>query len=363
MKSIYRLSVALLAIFIFLIQTGCTSKTSMGYFRVMTTFSNEDGLLYSENGALRFLDYKTKKSMYLCAKPDCSHTDRNTCSAYSGYYSPFIVGKKMYYYTQQSSFDEDGNLDIKTQINESDVSGSNQKVLGATKGWFCYFAGTYYLDGVLYFFTQDDEYKNNISTGRATISLWSFEINTREAKRIASLGTGYGISISGFDIFNGSLYCHLAYFNDEEENELFSSALCINLSDGTIAPLDKPFAIAMMQEYYFFIEDGSTYMYNLETGIEEKVIDKETSYSGKDGNTIYLQTYHEGNYDIYTYDLESGKLECRISKSSLTFSIVGSNQDTYFGYFAADGTEMNLGYIQKQDFLSENWENRIMIES
>ena len=54
--------------------------------------SNE-GILYSclqLNNALCFYDFESMQSVYLCAEPNCDHTDHERCKAFRSSHMPFL---------------------------------------------------------------------------------------------------------------------------------------------------------------------------------------------------------------------------------------------------------------------------------
>ena len=100
-----------------------------------TMFYTDEGVYYIVNHErLVFYDYETDAETTVCSKPDCEHTD-NKCDAYYDAFvsSVMVYNNKLYVmYSPLSNEEYDENMikiDSETTIEESDLDGSNRKVI------------------------------------------------------------------------------------------------------------------------------------------------------------------------------------------------------------------------------------------
>ncbi|MDD3612248.1 MAG: hypothetical protein PHT05_00520, partial [Clostridia bacterium] len=150
MKYVYR--VIAISMIILLLSTGCHMNEDTGKgIRVIESglsVSNE-GILYSclqLNNALCFYDFESMQSVYLCAEPNCNHTDHERCKAFRSSHMPFLYNEKLYYFTGESYYERDGSIKHTTKLIESDFSGSIEKTITEFEAnnitsYICYLVG------------------------------------------------------------------------------------------------------------------------------------------------------------------------------------------------------------------------------
>lgn len=106
-----------------LVLTGCGDDTSkettnkIGEFDKTRVITDKGVFCNNENGFLKFYDYNSHKSAFLCNKPDCNHTDEKECYAYTNEEIFGVYNDKIYI------FDTDFKLSVRN------LDGSNYSKL------------------------------------------------------------------------------------------------------------------------------------------------------------------------------------------------------------------------------------------
>lgn len=106
-----------------LVLTGCGDDTSkettnkIEKFDKTRVITDKGVFCNNENGFLKFYDYNSHKSAFLCNKPDCNHTDEKECYAYTNEEIFGVYNDKIYI------FDMDFKLSVRN------LDGSNYSKL------------------------------------------------------------------------------------------------------------------------------------------------------------------------------------------------------------------------------------------
>ena len=87
-----------------------------------------DGMLYTDqNGALKFLDFDTLGSIYVCSKPNCTHRpSESKCSAYGMSLYPFIYGDHIYFFEDYTYHDDEGKIECGISLNRAEKDGTGR---------------------------------------------------------------------------------------------------------------------------------------------------------------------------------------------------------------------------------------------
>lgn len=105
-----------------LVLTGCGDDTSKETTNKIEKFDKtrvitDKGVFYNnENGFLKFYDYNSHKSAFLCNKPDCNHTDEKECYAYTNEEIFGVYNDKIYIF----------DMDFKLSVRNLDGSNSSE---------------------------------------------------------------------------------------------------------------------------------------------------------------------------------------------------------------------------------------------
>lgn len=105
-----------------LVLTGCEDDTSkettnkIGEFDKTQVITDKGVFFNNENGFLKFYDYNSHKSAFLCNKPDCNHTDEKECYAYTNDEIFGVYNDKIYIF----------DMDFKLSVRNLDGSNSSK---------------------------------------------------------------------------------------------------------------------------------------------------------------------------------------------------------------------------------------------
>lgn len=105
-----------------LVLTGCGDDTSqettnkIGKFDKTRVITDKGVFYNNENGFLKFYDYNSHKSAFLCNKPDCNHTDEKECYAYTNDEIFGVYNDKIYIF----------DMDFKLSVRNLDGSNSSE---------------------------------------------------------------------------------------------------------------------------------------------------------------------------------------------------------------------------------------------
>lgn len=105
-----------------LVLTGCGDDTSKETTNKIEKFDKtrvitDKGVFYNnESGFLKFYDYNSHKSAFLCNKPDCNHTDEKECYAYTNDEIFGVYNDKIYIF----------DMDFKLSVRNLDGSNSSE---------------------------------------------------------------------------------------------------------------------------------------------------------------------------------------------------------------------------------------------
>ncbi len=147
---------------------------------------NKTGIFYLDNGRMKYLDYGTKKSYYICDKANCKHKDQS-CGSYADHFSGFGAYNGYLYALR---YDEETNS---ADFIQMAMNGTNRKVLATIDckafdkdEWYMEtleLEDVYYAYGKAYFRVQYSETENFEESSDATV----FISNPETVKQIISI--------------------------------------------------------------------------------------------------------------------------------------------------------------------------------
>ncbi len=175
----------------------------------------KNGELYMDNkGRLNFCDFTSLKSAILCSRPNCLHSDPQSCSAYglgnkAVMYGDHIFGMKseMIYY--------DGEPVFSTDIIRAEIDGTGRSVVKTIKDRTPKGINVLLSGDTLYFCMSKEELKDYSSTGYSEDYFCSYNFETKEYTEIAKVCDGYSAGITIIGMFNGRIY-YIANYAEEK---------------------------------------------------------------------------------------------------------------------------------------------------
>ena len=235
-----------------LLLTGCTNNKEYSIKapsnRIISSLHNtyQNGIVYTDNNILCFLDYDSFRGVPLCNKPNCLHND-SSCIAQTakvkGSTPSLVYRDNIYYFTSSSNIIEgrDGkstNYNIECDLNKINLhTGYIEKVCSisdmeaTTSSQIVYINGTMYFianngsiqteSGAWYYFSSGGK-QHLCSINLDTNEFYDYgQINDNEkiASTLFSIGEAvFGINgqviIDGF--FDNQLFMHYYYADNSE---------------------------------------------------------------------------------------------------------------------------------------------------
>lgn len=394
LKYVYR--VIAISMIILLLSTGCHMNEDTGKgIRVIESglsVSNE-GILYSclqLNNALCFYDFESMQSVYLCAEPNCNHTDHERCKAFRSSHMPFLYNEKLYYFTGESYYERDGSIKHTTKLIESDFSGSVEKTITEFEAdnitsYICYLVGD-----TLYYIGAKIRYTDLGSSNYSSHSLFSINLSDGRVNTIGKILDGYNVNIMPHGIIDNKLFLTIHYteddinfadYNMEDWSSIPLRYNChMDLESGIIEKIDLPVPTKIVDNYYYYNKryDNGAYkfvardwrkgtervIYDGPVGNNVDLIDGKMFFSpveGIDKNGDPIRKLDDNGViffsDIeYSYDLKKGKLTTIQKKISNreNLDIVASSEDKYIVFYKDIDNNIHnrLAYISKVDYLN-----------
>ncbi|MCM1061552.1 MAG: hypothetical protein NC452_14885 [Eubacterium sp.] len=254
-----------------LLLSGCSknSETDGEYFRIVSQYNNicNNGEFYSIDGEkLLFCDFEAMRTAYICAKPNCPHTDENSCSAFGMVHHPVLYGGNIYYFTYDAYINDDNICKFFTVINRADTDGTNRKEMYKMDGLFVSEGDRFILDGSkVYFNAEDVEFDEYGASTNYTVGYYcSYDFESGEFENIAEIYRGYSSGIWEHGIWNGDIY----YYTSVSENKINWETIDIskddvmgfytltqhrfNIADKTFSENDLPEPLYIGEGYYVY---------------------------------------------------------------------------------------------------------------
>jgi lipoprotein len=225
--------------------------TSLSLNGIFYNDENEDSNGYSAR-RLWFYDFDSMQSVILCARPNCLHNDPDTCTAFGincwdAY--PTIVNNKLYYFSRDYAWDDDGKLLINTYVWKASTGGSSRTKIDTIEDLIIYDLAV--KGSVVYFTTVQKNYEDytGVDTGFAKSYICSYDYENEKFTNYGLLAEGYHMCPFIMGEYNGGLYIYGSYADnyDDDYHEWNNFYLRLNLETGEISEWDMP--ISSLNEY------------------------------------------------------------------------------------------------------------------
>ncbi len=202
-----------------LLLAGCANNVSDTSSRIVSNFTNlcNNGELYADSkGRLNFYDFESLRSVILCSRPNCTHSDTEECSAFGLGNAPVLYGDKLYAMTVTRDY-SDGAWIESTEILSANTDGTG-RVTKKTITDRSPIAGsiTLLMGGRIYFALQKthlDEMGN--SDGYAEIYLCSYDFSSGEYAEIVKAVAGYSSGLTVIGKYNGRVYYNTSHAEEK----------------------------------------------------------------------------------------------------------------------------------------------------
>lgn len=309
-----RLILIILSVIMILPFSSCSGTANVpDEVRRISTFyapTGEGEFLYDSK--LSYVDYRSLQQAVVCPYPNCPHTDPETCSAYgmvSSMAMPVYYNGHIYFFSQKSEYQSDGELKIYSEIFKANSDGTSRIKLDDVDGGTVNLSFNWVVGDKLYFTPQSFKMENGISSNYTKYTLWEFDFNTEKTEYLCDLieGLYIGARINGY--FDGKLYINVSRSKEQKElsvdeimtaNIEYESYDCIyDIETGELTKWDKCAANGN-GKYLTVGDEDKTEVYTL----DGKVYDME-NISG------YLQIVNDFIIDGYAgkaIDLKTGKI-------------------------------------------------------
>ncbi len=172
---------------------------------------------------LNFADFDTLETTAVCSKPNCSHSDPESCSAFGMWNHPTVVDGKLYFFKN----DPDWGTEQTVNIFRADLDGTGRVKLAEIKNCAAEYTAPIAIIGkTLYFTASESEIDDDgfTASGFKTVRLYSFNCETDKAETLCELCRGYDTSAEIRGIFDAKLYIRISYKDKEQEPLDFSTA-------------------------------------------------------------------------------------------------------------------------------------------
>lgn len=249
--------------------TGCHKNTESNgeYFRIVSPFINvcNNGELYTDSSdRLLFSDFEAMRTAYICAKPNCPHTDENFCSAFGMSHHPILYGGNIYYFTYDIYINDDREYQYVTYINKADPDGTNRKEIYKIDGLSVSIGDRIIVDGSKIYFTAEDvEFDEYGSSTNYTVGyLCSYDFENGEFENMAEIYKGYSSGDWVYGIWNGKIYYHTSVSENkidwdsidigtDDVMSLYTlKHYCLNIADKSVSENDLPEPLYIGEGYY-----------------------------------------------------------------------------------------------------------------
>lgn len=189
-----------------------------------------------------FFDFDSMQSVILCMRPNCPHTDPETCTAFgidlwSGY--PQIINNKLYFFSENREWGENGEVLVSTDVMRAAPDGSSRVKVDTidnlvirdlvTKG------------STAYFIAAEVEYEDytGVSTGYTKVYICSYDYEKEKFTNLGELAEGYDAGASVFGEYGGGLYIK-GYYAAERGGDWTDFRLRLDIETSEISDWDMP---------------------------------------------------------------------------------------------------------------------------
>ena len=189
-----------------------------------------------------FFDFDSMQSVILCMRPNCPHTDPETCTAFgidlwSGY--PQIINNKLYFFSENREWGENGEVLVSTDVYRAAPDGSSRVKVDTidnlvirdlvTKG------------STAYFIAAEVEYEDytGVSTGYTKVYICSYDYEKEKFTNLGELAEGYDAGASVFGEYRGGLYIK-GYYAAERGGDWTDFRLRLDIETSEISDWDMP---------------------------------------------------------------------------------------------------------------------------
>lgn len=323
----------------------------------------EDGYYYltSDIEYLRYFDYQTKKSVLVCAKPECDHKMSVTCNAYMGL--GLYVPDNIYYYNNSLYYMKyAGGTSILTRM---DTDGSNRKEIGEImpsgqdSSTHLVFHGDYAYAYYLYVhYGLDEEYTEVIKR----ISLK--DGSTKDVFEVK----GTNISVADVRSYGDKLYFLVQ--EQAKKGSTTSKTRGLYTYDYTTEEIklvsDEDISdycfITDKDIFAYYVSGSGLYFSDIKAQTTQLMIKADKTYDmcslSYDGKYIYMNNLY---YQVDSYDRDDRDKRCMVLNSSGEMVNEISCEDVrqlYFGdsrcMFAWVDSTGNYAYIDKNNIETVN---------
>lgn len=255
--------------------SGDTGEVLFKNGRIISQYTNlcNDGELYTtDSGKLIFMDFSSMQSAAICSKPNCTHTDSKTCSAFGMGEKPVFYNGSIYFLATETVL-KDKKTIFRTSLSGADRDGTNRSVLYTIEGYYTDVGRMFLYNGVLYFILiQCDFDENGSQCAFSTVCLFSYNFQSGKFLNIGKLCEGYSCSAWIHGLWNKRIYLSSSYskteikfdiyspdvdyINEQLEKNLIKEEFQYSLDDGKLSVSDMP-APFEVKDGYYVAQNGS----------------------------------------------------------------------------------------------------------
>lgn len=297
---------------IFSLLCGCNVTDAENNHRVreISSYSNlcNNGELYLDYDKEAFFDFTSMTGTYICAKPNCSHSNPKDCSAYGMSELPFIYKDKIYYFVSDIVANDDGSFSDRTDFYKADMDGTNREIVDTIKDFsienikMFLIGDELYLSAVKHSFS---EYGGYGSDQAAEKYFCKYNLSDNSLTEIKNFGAKYSCSLNIYGVFNNAVYFYLSYSEkpisiDDNDTVFVTEQYKYELDSGTLSDCDIQ-GLVSISEGWAIIDNDSDFTLINENN-EKAVIDG----NYRDYDYIVNNIIFSGYYG-YCVNLENGK--------------------------------------------------------
>lgn len=316
-----------------LVLTGCGDDTSkettnkIEKFDKTRVITDKGVFCNNENGFLKFYDYNSHKSAFLCNKPDCNHTDEKECYAYTNEEIFGVYNDKIYIF----------DMDFKLSVRNLDGSNSSElmtycKKYNSSSDSYASPFNCFAINNKLYveYYAKVLDSKTGNEKKKAILSCINLEDNTE--KIISEKDNSqYGI----ISILDNYLY-FVDYSSNTKDGNItneYKTDLILkkmNLKDNSISGIYKDKLINFNFFNYF---DDTIYFYKNDDPANE--LYSMSLKNPKPKKTEYVVTYKDKRGNI-VHNCKDYKL--KLEKNNKITSLPIKDEESFSG-FVGDATK------------------------
>lgn len=322
---------AVAAALIVVFTVGVTGA-AMGDLNYETLYYTYPSNLYYKNGmfnytgspaVMKFFDFDTMTEVPICPRPNCTHTDPNTCSAFGISFDYFIYNDKLWWFEDGTDdlglrYDENGEFIDSSALYSANLDGTNRKKIAVLDG-FEAMSTIYVKNGKAYFMAADNRWDMNWETGRfATagydrVCLYSYDFKKKEFTQIyPENDNGEHISfITIFGRYDNSLVLRVSeksWYDAEEDVVVLppDKYLFYDFSTGKFTECDNNIYRAQKDWLISKEDDGTIVVNRAYSGEEYRITDERFTQAFWGGYCVFDGMLFVS--DGYAYELETGKV-------------------------------------------------------